>query len=67
MIETVAPTAKRAWTEAELEHPEEQFVEVCHSPLQRKILGPGALLDGEQVLPGFQFPIGDLFKEWEWD
>lgn len=48
-------------------HPEEQFVEVCHSPTQRRILGPGASLDGEQVLPGFQFPIADLFKEWDWD
>jgi Uma2 family endonuclease len=48
-------------------HPKEQFVEVCHSPIQRKIFGPAAVLDGEQLLPGFQFPIGELFKEWEWD
>jgi Uma2 family endonuclease len=48
-------------------HPEEQFVEVCHSPLQRKILGSGAVLDGEQVVPGFRFPVADLFAEWDWD
>jgi Uma2 family endonuclease len=48
-------------------HPEEQFVEVCHSPTQRRILGPGALLDGETLLPGFQFSIADLFKEWDWE
>jgi Uma2 family endonuclease len=48
-------------------HPEEQFVQVCHSPVQRKILGSGALLDGEQLLPGFQYPIADLFQEWDWD
>ena len=48
-------------------HPEEQFVEVCHSPVQRRILGPGADLDGENVVPGFVFPIADLFKEWEWE
>jgi Uma2 family endonuclease len=48
-------------------HPDEQFVEVCHSPSARNIIGPGALLDGEQLLPGFQFPMADLFKEWEWD
>ena len=48
-------------------HPDEQFVEVCHSASARNIIGPGALLDGEQLLPGFKFPIADLFKEWEWD
>jgi hypothetical protein len=26
-----------------------------------------AILDGEQVLPGFEFPIAELFKEWDWD
>jgi Uma2 family endonuclease len=53
---------KLAW----IIHLEEQFVEVCHSPIQRKLLGPGADLDGESLLPGFRFPIADLFKEWEW-
>jgi len=27
----------------------------------------GAVLDGEHLLPGFQFPIADLFKGWDWD
>lgn len=48
-------------------HPDEQFVEVCHSPTQRRLLGPGGLLEGEQLLPGFQFPSAELFKEWDWD
>jgi Uma2 family endonuclease len=48
-------------------HPDEQYVEVCHSPTQRKIIGPGGCLDGEHLLPGFQFPIADLFTEWDWD
>jgi Uma2 family endonuclease len=48
-------------------HPEEQFVEVCTSPIQRRTLGPGAFLDGQQLLPGFRFPIADLFKEWDWE
>lgn len=48
-------------------HPIEQFVEVCHSPDNRKILGPGAMLEGEDLLPGFQFAIADLFKEWDWE
>ncbi len=46
--------------------PEAERVEICHSPTQRHLLGPGAMLDGEQLLPGFQYPIADLFKEWEW-
>jgi len=33
---------------------------------QRRLLGPEAVLNGEQVLPGFQYPLADLFKEWEW-
>jgi Uma2 family endonuclease len=48
-------------------HPEEQFVEICHSPIERKILGAGAHLDGEQLLPGFHYPIADLFKGWDWE
>ncbi len=47
--------------------PENQSVEVCHSPTQRKLVGSGALLEGEHLLPGFQFPIANLFKDWEWE
>ena len=60
-MSAAADRAKKAW------HPKEQLVEICHSPAQRHIVGPGASLDGEQVLPGFQFPIAGLFKEWDWD
>src|SRR5438093_5683510 len=35
-------------------NPDEECVEVCHSPTHRKLLGSGALLDGEHLLPGFQ-------------
>lgn len=48
-------------------HPEEQFVEICHSPSQRHVIRAGGFLDGERVLPGFKFPINDLFKEWDWE
>jgi Uma2 family endonuclease len=47
-------------------HPDKQFVEICHSPTEPRILGPGADLDGEELLPGFRFPIAELFREWEW-
>lgn len=46
--------------------PERELVEICHAPTQRRLLGSGGMLDGEQLLPGFQYPIADLFKEWEW-
>jgi len=39
----------------------------CHSPIQRKMLASGACLDGETLLPGFQYPIADLFQGWDWD
>ncbi|HOY59200.1 MAG TPA: Uma2 family endonuclease [Verrucomicrobiota bacterium] len=47
--------------------PDQQRVEVCHSPSRRQLIGSGGFLDGEQLLPGFRFAIADLFKEWEWD
>jgi Uma2 family endonuclease len=48
-------------------NPDEECAEVCHSLTDRKLLGPGASLDGEHLLPGFSYPIGGLFKEWDWD
>ncbi|MEK7684450.1 MAG: Uma2 family endonuclease [Verrucomicrobiota bacterium] len=47
--------------------PEAEWVEVCHSLQKRERLGPGHHLDGEQLLPGFRYLIGDLFKEWDWE
>jgi len=48
-------------------NPDQACVEVCHSPTQRKLLGTGADFDGEHLLPGFRYPIAELFKEWDWD
>lgn len=47
--------------------PDRESVEVCYAPDRRRLLGPGADLDGEHLLPGFRYPIGDLFKEWNWE
>jgi Uma2 family endonuclease len=47
--------------------PEHERVEVSHSRTDRKLIGSGGFLDGEHLLPGFKYPIADLFKEWEWD
>jgi Uma2 family endonuclease len=57
-----ASGTKIAW----IVHPDERFVEVCHSPTDRKMLGPAAMLEGEDLSPGFQYAVGDLFKEWDW-
>jgi Uma2 family endonuclease len=48
-------------------HPDEQFVEVCHSPTDRTLVGPAGVLDGEKILPGFQFQVADLFKSADWE
>ena len=48
-------------------NPDTDSVEVCRSLTQRRLIGPGGELDGEDVLPGFRYPINDLFKEWDWE
>ncbi|HAB15499.1 MAG TPA: Uma2 family endonuclease [Verrucomicrobiota bacterium] len=47
--------------------PEAETVEVCHSPSQRRLLGSGADLDGEHLLPGFRQPIADFFQPGDWE
>jgi len=68
-MSTMAESRKRVWTEAELQRlPEDGYLhQICHSPENRQLLGPAACLDGEHLLPGFRYPIANLFKEWEWD
>ena len=48
-------------------NPDTEYVEVCHAPDKRKLLGPGADLDGEHLLTGFRYPIAELFKGWDWE
>ncbi|HWN95707.1 MAG TPA: Uma2 family endonuclease [Methylomirabilota bacterium] len=48
-------------------NPEKECAEVCHSPTERRLVGPGGVLDGEEVVPGFQLSLTELFKDWEWD
>jgi Uma2 family endonuclease len=48
-------------------HPDEEFVEVCHAPSDRKLVGPGGELEGEHLLPGFRYPIDELFAPEEWE
>src|SRR2546421_7271019 len=48
-------------------NPETESVEICYSLTQRKLVGSGGFLEGENLLPGFKYAIADLFKEWDWD
>jgi len=57
-----ASGAKLVW----IIHPDEQFVEISHSPTDRTLVGAGGQLDGEQLLPGFLYSIDDLFAPEEW-
>ncbi|MGA2176427.1 MAG: Uma2 family endonuclease [Verrucomicrobiota bacterium] len=47
--------------------PESQRVEICRSLTQRRVIGAGGFLEGEDLLPGFLYPVADLFKEWDWE
>lgn len=46
--------------------PFEEFVEVCHSPVDRKLVGPGGELDGENIFAGFRYLVADLFRDTNW-
>ncbi len=47
--------------------PESESAEVCTSPVDRRLVGPGGVLDGADVVPGFQLPLDDIFREWSWE
>lgn len=79
-VEVLAPSNTRAEIDARLKDffasgteiawiidPDTGSAEVCHSPTQRRLTGPGGELDGEHLLPGFRYPIADLFKDWGWE
>jgi Uma2 family endonuclease len=39
---------------------DQRFAEVCRSLTDRRIIGPGGVLEGEDVIPGFQLPLSDI-------
>jgi Uma2 family endonuclease len=47
--------------------PEAQRAEICRSLTQRKLIGSGGFLDGEDLLPGFRYPFAEWFTDWDWD
>lgn len=46
---------------------EAQRVGVCHSLTVRQLIGVGGFLEGEDLLPGFRYPIAELFQPWDWE
>ena len=79
-IEVLAPRKRRPEVERRLKDffssgtklawiidPEEECAEVCHSLTDRRLVGPGGVLDGEQLLPGFKLPLDELFKDSVWE
>jgi len=47
--------------------PDAQRAEVCRGPTRRKLIGSGGFLEGEDLLAGFRYPLGDLFKAGDWE
>ncbi len=79
-VEVLSPSNTRAQIDARLKDyfasgtqlawvvdPDNECAEICHSPTDRKLIGSGGQLEGERLLPGFSFPIADLFADWTWD
>ena len=48
-------------------NPTTKSVEVYHAGDKKRLLDAEGRLDGEHLLPGFCYPVADLFKEWEWE
>jgi Uma2 family endonuclease len=46
--------------------PDNESVEVCHSPTERQLIGSGGFLEGQHLLPGFRYLIADLFQDRGW-
>lgn len=61
IVEYFENGTKLAW----VVNPEEQIVLVYHSPQPDSLLRAGDSLDGESLIPGFSFPVSELFTELE--
>ena len=47
--------------------PEEERVEICRSLTARELVAAGGFLEAEGLLPGFSYPIADLFRVGGWE
>lgn len=59
IVEYFENSARLVW----VIHPQEEYVLVYHSPNPDILLKSNDLLDGEEVIPGFSFPISNLFQK----
>lgn len=59
IVEYFENSARLVW----VIHPHEQYVLVYHSPRPDILLKLNDLLDGEEVIPGFSFPVSHLFQK----
>lgn len=79
-VEVLSPNNTRAEIESRLRDyfasgsrlvwivdPETESVDVFDSLESRRRIGRGGELTGEPVLPGFRYPLDQLFAPWEWD
>jgi Uma2 family endonuclease len=79
-VEVLSPNNTRAGIDARLRDffesgtqiawiidPHHENAEVCYSLAKRKRIDSGGELEGEHLLPGFRYPIADLFKEQSWE
>ena len=79
-IEVLSPHSRRGNIEERLKdffangtqiawviYPDEESVEVWHSLANRRRVGSDGWLEGEDLLPGFRYPVRDLFKGWDWE
>ena len=58
LVEYFADGTKLAW----VVNPEDRIVSVYLSPESSRLLRAGDHLDGQNILPGFTFPVSDLFE-----
>jgi Uma2 family endonuclease len=47
--------------------PEFRRAEIIRGTSARKLIGTGSFLDGEDILPGFLYPLDNLFKAGDWE
>jgi Uma2 family endonuclease len=47
--------------------PDAKRTEICRAIDKRTLVGVGGFLEAEPLLPGFRYPLADLFKKWDWD
>jgi len=79
-VEILSPNNTRAEIDARLKDffesgtrlawvidPNAEHAEVFRAPAFRDVVGKGGVLEATDLLPGFRYPIDDLFKAGDWE